>query len=141
MWIKMPNRRRRETLGVLAAALTCGCISSDDPQVEIREIDVVNLRDESIGVTIVAERGEEVVYDESFEFDPEQGGSTDGVHLEESWMGGERDLEVTISVDSINKASFSTESLAREREDDECLSVLSPVDENGVSLYYAGVEC
>ncbi|TKX75437.1 hypothetical protein EXE46_04370 [Halorubrum sp. GN11_10-6_MGM] len=122
-------------------ALTAGCVSDDEPRVEIREIDVVNLREESVEVTVVAERVDETVYEDTFEFSPKQGGSTDGVHLEEDWMSGEGDLEVTIAADSIDEASLSTESLAQDREDDECVSVFSTVDENGVGVYYAEIEC
>ncbi|WP_256948806.1 hypothetical protein [Halorubrum ezzemoulense] len=121
--------------------LTAGCISDDDPQVEIREIDVVNLRDETVGVTIVAERGDEVVSEDGFRFGPKQGRATGGVYLKESWMSGEGDLELTISADSIDEASLFTESVAQESEDDECVSAFSPVDENGGGMYYAEAEC
>ncbi|MDB9233849.1 hypothetical protein [Halorubrum ezzemoulense] len=137
----MLKQRRGEFVGTLAVALAPGCISGDEPQVSIHEIDVVNLRDESVEVTITAERGDEIVYEDSFEFDPKQGGSTDGVYLKENWMGGQGDLEVTVSADSLDEASLSTASLAREYEDAECLSVFTPIDENGVSMYYAEIEC
>ncbi|ELZ55157.1 hypothetical protein C467_10536 [Halorubrum hochstenium ATCC 700873] len=122
-------------------ALTAGCASDDEPKVEISELTVVNRREENVEVTVIADRGGETVYEDTFEFDPKRGGSTDGVHLEEGWMSGEGNLEVTISADSIDEASLSTKSLAREREDDGCLSVFSTVDERGVSVYRADVDC
>lgn len=137
----MIYQKRREILGVAAVALTSACISNDEPQVEIQEIEVVNLRDESVDVTIVAERDDEIVYEDTFEFDAIQGGSTDGVNLKESWMGGEGDLVVTVSADSIDERSLSTVSLSQDYEDTECLSVLSTIDTNGVKMYYSREEC
>jgi hypothetical protein len=139
--VNMIDQKRREILGVAAVALTSGCISNDEPQVEIQEIEVVNLRDESVDVTIVAERDDEIVYEDTFEFDAIQGASTDGVNLEESWMGGEGELVVTVSADSIDERSLSTVSLSQDYEDTECLSVLSTIDTNGVNMYYSRKEC
>ncbi|MGQ3330937.1 hypothetical protein [Halorubrum sp. FL23] len=137
----MSGQKRREIMGAVAALLTSGCISDDESYMKIQEIEVVNLREEDVEVTIVAKRNNEIIYESTFEFKAIQGGSTDGVNLDEDWMRAEEDLEVTISAVSIDETAFSTADLSQDYGNTDCISTFCTVDTNGINVYYSRTEC
>lgn len=138
----MEFQTRREVLGGVAIALTSGCISDSESHVEIQEIEIVNMRNEPVEVTVLGKNeSNDVLYENSYEFDPIQGGSTDGVNLNSDWLRTEGEVVITISANTIDERAISTADLSQDYDSSTCVSVFCTIDTNGLNIYYSEQDC
>lgn len=130
--------RRREILSATTASLGLfgGCLNRSDnsPEVGLGEIEMMNVRENSIEAAFIVAKEGEKVYERTHTLEGNKNGAAGAIKIVEPWMGEKVSYDVTVSiVSSDQQGSFSTkdaEEFVSKWGDNDCFGLfITPKDE------------
>jgi len=132
----MERSSRRRFLGLTAAVLLgSGCLGTDQQSLGLREIEVINLTNDSKEVTVSVTKDGDDVYEETHTVGSSSGNET--LEIVRDWMGDRTHYEVTVRTEidgTETSASAGSDSLSGELGDKSCFRSVAIIESNDLGI-------